>query len=514
MQKFNRFLYFLAFVKFILPFLLQSPVYEPHRDEFLYLIEGRHMAWGFMEVPPLLSVFAWLTNLFGGSMFWIKFWPSLFGALNFILVGKIILSLGGRYFALLLGFLPFVTGAYLRVHYLFQPNFLEIFFWTLIAYSYIRYIQTQKNKWLYILGVAIGFGMLSKYSVLFFTVSVLGGLLVTDQRKIFTNKHFYYAAAIGFLIFLPNLIWQIAYHFPVALHMKKLQRTQLQYISPSSFLAGQVMMNFACAFVWVTGLIWTAFASKAKPYRFIAWAYVFVIILLLLGHGKDYYALGAYPVLFAFGAYQLEQLTAKRVYFLRYVFIVFIAFIGYYSIPILLPIFKPTKLAEFYSERHLEKTGALRWEDLKNHPLPQDFADMIGWKTMAEETAKLYNSLPEEEKSKTVVKSDNYGLCGALNFYGPKLGLPQVFGYDASFLLWIPDTFHVRNVITVGEEMPDPKRDLLKYFESISIKYELRDSLAREDGSKILLWYHCNADTLSRFLKGEIAEKKKIFYGN
>ncbi|HLK29608.1 MAG TPA: glycosyltransferase family 39 protein [Puia sp.] len=514
MQKLNRLLFFFAFIKFILPFLLQSSFYEPHRDEFLYLAEGNHMAWGFMEVPPLLSVFAWLTNLFGGSMFWIKFWPSLFGALNFILTGKIIISLGGRYFALLLGFLPFVTGAYLRVHYLFQPNFLEIFFWTLIAYSCIRYVQTQKNKWLYVLGIAIGFGMLSKYSVLFFAVSVIGGLLITGHRQLFTNKHFYYAAAIGFLIFLPNLIWQFVYHFPVAIHMRKLQRTQLQYISPASFLIDQFMMNFACAFIWVVGLIWTGFSAKAKSYRFIAWAYVLVIVLLLLGHGKNYYALGAYPVLFAFGAYQFEQLTLKRIYFLRYVSVAFIIFIGYYSIPLLLPVFEPVKLAAFYRAKHLEKTGALKWEDLKNHPLPQDFADMIGWKTMAEQTAKLYNSLPEEEKMKTVVKSDNYGLCGALNFYGSKLGLPQVYGYDASFLLWIPDTFNVTNVITVGEEMPDPKRDLLKYFESISVKYELKDSLAREDGSKILLWYHCNADTLSRFLKTEIAEKKKIFYSN
>ncbi len=397
------------------------------------------------------------------------------------------------------------------MHYLFQPNFLEIFFWTLIAYSCIRYVQTQKNEWLYVLGISIGLGMLSKYSVAFFTVSILLGLLITNQRKIFANKHLYYAAGIALLIFLPNLIWQFAYHFPVAHHMKKLQETQLQYISPVGFLTDQLLMNLACVFVWVSGLLWTAFSRGAKQYRFIAWAYIFVIILLLIGHGKGYYALGAYPILFAFGAYRLEQLTKKRFYFLRYVNITFIAFISYHSIPLLLPLFEPAKLAAFYKERHLEKTGALKWEDLKNHPLPQDFADMIGWKTMAEKTAKVYNSLSQEEKNKTIVKSDNYGLCGALNFYGPKLGLPQVYGYDASFLLWIPDTFNVTNVITVGEEMPDSTKDVLKYFSSVSVKDELNDSLAREDGSKVILWYHCDAATLSKFLKDEIAQKKKLF---
>src|SRR6478672_12301175 len=106
MQQHNRFLYTLAFVKLILPFLLQSPIYEPHRDEFLYLAEGHHMAWGYMEVPPLLSVFAWFTHIFGNGMFWIKLWPSLFGAATFIVAGRIVLSLGGKSFSLILLFLP------------------------------------------------------------------------------------------------------------------------------------------------------------------------------------------------------------------------------------------------------------------------------------------------------------------------------------------------------------------------------------------------------------------------
>ena len=145
MQKHNRLLYFLALIKFILPYLLQNSYYEPHRDEFLYLSEGRHMAWGYMEVPPLLSVFAWFTNLFGGGMLWIKFWSSLFGAFTFIITGKIVLSFGGKSYALLLLFLPFIFGVFLRIQFFFQPNFLEVFFWTMLAFSIIRYIQTERK---------------------------------------------------------------------------------------------------------------------------------------------------------------------------------------------------------------------------------------------------------------------------------------------------------------------------------------------------------------------------------
>ena len=128
MKQANRLLFFLAALKFILPFLLQNGLYEPHRDEMLYVAEGNHLAWGFMEVPPLLSLLAWTTHLFNNNIFWLKFWPSFFGALTMIISGKIVLSLGGRSFAIFMLFLSFIVGAFLRMHFLFQPNFLEIFF--------------------------------------------------------------------------------------------------------------------------------------------------------------------------------------------------------------------------------------------------------------------------------------------------------------------------------------------------------------------------------------------------
>ena len=125
----KNFLFILAIIKLIVPFFLQNSFYQPHRDEYLYLAEAHHMDWGYMEIPPLLSVFAWITNFFGAGMFWIRIWPALFGALTFLLVGKIILSLGGRTFALFLGWLPFMIDGYMRLFFLFMPNFLDVFFW-------------------------------------------------------------------------------------------------------------------------------------------------------------------------------------------------------------------------------------------------------------------------------------------------------------------------------------------------------------------------------------------------
>jgi hypothetical protein len=507
MQKHYRLLYFLAIIKFILPFILQSSVYEPHRDEFLYLAEGHHMAWGFMEVPPLLSVFAWLTNWFGGSIFWIKFWPSLFGAFTFMITGQTILSLGGKSFALFLGFLPFIFGAYLRVHYLFQPNFLEIFFWTMIAYCLVRYTQTQKNRWLYVFGLSVGLGMMSKYSVAFFVVSILLGLLLTRQRKFFANKDFYYATIIALIIFLPNIIWQYIHHFPVVYHMKELLDTQLQYVSPVSFLADQLLMNFPCVFIWITGLYFVCFSRNAKPYRFIGLAYVFVIALLLIGHGKNYYSLGAYPILFAFGACQLERLTAMRFRILRYAFVIFPLFMSYYFVPILLPLFEPVKLAAFYKERHLEKTGALKWEDLRNHPLPQDFSDMLGWEEMAKKMATAYNMLDSDEKKHCTLFCDNYGIAGAVNYYGKKYGLPQAYSDNASFLYWMPDHLQIENLVLITDDQEEMKHPFVKEFAYAQVTDSVVNPFAREQGDLIILFKGANQKFAAYF--GRKMERKK-----
>ncbi len=510
MKTDNRvlFLYLFAILKFAFPFFLQNSIYEPHRDEFLYLSEGHHMALGFMEVPPLLSVFAWFTNLFGDSMFWLKFWPSFFGALTYILMRKIILSLGGRTFALFLAFLSLIFGAYLRVHFLFQPNFLEIFFWTLIAYHIIRYVQTGKNKWLLFAGVSVGLGMLSKYSVAFFVVSILIGLSLTKQRKIFRNRYLYYSLLIAFILFLPNLIWQYTRHFPVVFHMKELERTQLQYLSPVRFLIDQLIMNFPCVFIWLAGLWFVSFSHRSRPYRFLGWVYVVVIGLLLIGSGKNYYALGVYPVLFAFGAYRLEQLTAERFAVARYLFVIIPLSLSYWLIPIALPIFKPDKLAAFYKERHVEKLGVLKWEDQKNHPLPQDFSDMLGWEEMAKKMGAAYATLDSNEKKHTVLFCDNYGIAGAVNFYGKKYGLPEAYSDNASFLYWMPDHMHIDNLLLLTDDELEMQHPFIKDFVSAVVTDSITNPYARERGDLIIILKGAN-ESFNQMFKQKI-EKKKV----
>ena len=488
-ERLEYLMYILAAVKFVLPFLIQSSVYEPHRDEFLYLAEARHMAWGYLEVPPLMSVLAYGTNLLGGGLFWIRIWPSLFGALTYMLVGRLILHLGGKGFALVLGFLPFVFGYYMHVHYIFQPNFLEVFFWTLMAYGLMRHIQTHEPRGLYIAGIGLGLGMMSKYSVAFFFVSLLMGLLLTPERKVFRNRHFYFALLISLGIFLPNMVWQLVHGFPIVRHMKDLQSQQLDKVSQIGFLRDQLLFNLPGLCIWLAGLYWMSFSAHGKQYRFVCWAVVLVLAFLTMAHGKGYYGMGAYPILFGAGAVALENWAGARGWLVRYALVTYSVLTGVFINMIALPFMPPKQLAAFYAERPIfRRLGFLQWEDQKDHALPQDFADMLGWKEMTERVGKVYYALDDTERKQAVLDCGNYGEGGAVDYYGPALHLPPVTGDAASYLLWTPKDVYNNDVfILITDSRDDIHSDWIKQFRSASLMDSITTPDAREFGSYIIL---------------------------
>jgi hypothetical protein len=482
--------YLLALLKFILPYLIQNTIYEPHRDEFLYLAEGKHLAWGYLEVPPMMSVLGFLSNLLGASFFWIKFWPSLFGALTYILVARLIISFGGSWFALFLGFMPFVFGYFVHVHFMFQPNFLEMFFWTLMAYGLVRYIQTTKPTGLYIAGMGFGLGMMSKYSVLFFAAGLLIGLLLTNERKILRTRHFYFAMLIGIIIFSPNIIWQWEYGFPFIAQMKELQHQQLEKVSQVGFLTDQLVFNLPCIFIWVSGLYWVSLTPAGKPYRFIGWAVVIAMAIIVIGHGKGYYGMPAFPVLFGFGAVYLERLTVDRFSYLRYVLIIFTIITGCYLNTVTLPFLPPKQLADYYKRNPLfRELGFLRWEDQKDHPLPQDFADMLSWKEMTAKVAKIYDSFDAAQKSQTVVNcGGNYGEAAAIDYYGPLNHLSPTVGRAATYIFWTPlDFTKNNNFVMITDYRAELHEDYIKEFQNAELVDSISNPYAREYGTYIIL---------------------------
>jgi hypothetical protein len=269
-------------------------------------------------------------------------------------------------------------------------------------------------------------------------------------------------------------------------------------------------MNIPCVFIWLTGLWGLLFVKTLRDFRFVGFAYLFVIILLLVGHGKIYYSLGAYPVLFAFGAYQLERLTTSRARVWRYACVLIPAILGILIIPILLPVFQPGKLAEFYRKMDTKSTGALKWEDLRNHPLPQDFADMIGWEEMAQKMSRAYEMLDSNEKKHTILFCDNYGMAGAVTFYAGKYRLPGAYSDNASFLYWLPQKMHIDNLLLLTDDKNEMQHDFIKNFSSAVVTDSITTPMAREHGDLIILLKGANNE-FNQMFKEKIAKDKAAF---
>ncbi len=269
------------------------------------------MAWATAELPPVLSVLSFISNLFGGWSLLDKV-LALAGRGADLCAGRQdrdLTLLIGSVLRFMLGWLPFVFGYFLHVHFMLQPNFLEMLAWTAMAYGLILHVRIGKQVGLYIAGLAFGLGMLSKYSVAFFAAGLLVGLLLTPERRLLRNRHFYFAFIMSLLIFLPNLIWQGVYGWPIIHHMRELKQQQLDQVSRANFLIDQLSYNLPGLLIWVAGLYWLFFTREGKPYRFAGWAVLLVLVFLTVARGKSYYAMGVYPVLFGCGAVYLERLT-------------------------------------------------------------------------------------------------------------------------------------------------------------------------------------------------------------
>lgn len=501
-----------AVIKFLVPFLLIHPQFELHRDEYLYLADADHLAWGFIEMPPMLAVMGYLSKLMGGSVQSVYLWGSLFGALTIIVIGKIVIQLKGNSTAVFIACLAFLCSGFLRMNILFQPNFLDVFFWTLSSYFIICLIDSDNKKYLYYLGICFGLGILGKYTMAFYIIAFLVALVLTDKRKWLLKPDFSFAMLLGLAICSPNLIWQYQHHFPVMHHMDLLTNQQLRYNSRVDFLSNQLIMSLPSFFIWLGGLWYLIMKPNGRKHILIAFLYIGIIAILLYFNGKGYYAAAIYPTLMAFGGIWFSRLaTGKYTVWLNWFASVFMVAVAIITLPMAVPYMSPEKLADFYKTIHAENSSVLRWEDHKQHPLPQDFADMLGWKEMAEKTAKVYHSLPDSVKAQTMVYGDNYGEAGALSFYRKKLGLPEIYSDNASYVFWLPDHFTAKYFLFVTHYMPDEDDAFFNHWGKREIIDSVTQVYAREYRAKIVLYSHPD-DSVRIIAEQHILESKKQFH--
>ena len=443
---------YLAVAKFVFH-LLTATRYGIFRDELYYLACGEHLDWGYVDQPPLIGLVAWAArHLFGESLIGLRLLPAVAGAATVWLTGRITREMGGGAFAQGLAALAVAAvPIFLVMHHWLTMNAFEPLIWLGCAWCVVRAINRDEPRYWIGFGVLAGLGMENKYTTAFFILAIGIGLLLTSHRRFFSRREFWIGAAIGLSIFLPNLVWLVRHDFPFLELMHNIRSGHRDIVRPPlEFILDQVMIiNPVLSLLWIAGLVWLFFAAAGRRYRLFAIAYLIMLLSFIGLRGKNYYLGSVYPLLLAAGAVGFEQLTNARWKWSRVVYAVFVVASTVVLAPTVSPIFSPERAIAYQKALGLEPPRA---ENQTTGPLPQYFADEFGWEEMTRETARIYNSLGPEERSRTVIFANNYGEAGAIDFFGPRLGLPKAICNHQSYWLWGPRDFDGRSVIVLGSD--------------------------------------------------------------
>ncbi|MBD1394970.1 ArnT family glycosyltransferase [Mucilaginibacter glaciei] len=482
-----------------------------HRDEFLHLVLADHLDWGYKEVPPFIAILAKVTlSVFGDSVAAARVFPTIAAGIIIWLTGRITVELGGRRFAITVACLAMIfSPAFAASDYLFQPVVFDQLWWVLTVWLFTKYLNTADVRYLYWLGATVGLGMLTKYTMAFFTFSLIIGILISKERKLLFNRHVIISALIAVIIFLPNIIWQFAHHLPFITHMKELRETQLDHVKPLDFIKQQFLVNGLTIFIWLMGFAWLLLSFKLRRFRYLAIAYILIFLFLLEMNGKSYYLFGAYPMLFAAGGFAFERMLKRSYYVLRTAVILLFILPNILLLPLLLPILPFDTTIRFfaYTKEHLSLFNFVtRWEDQKQHSLTQDYADMLGWEEMAQKAAQAYHSLTPEQQKHAQIFADNYGEAGALHHFHNKYNMPDVVSLNSSFALWAPDNLDGKYIVYVDDDVNVEAR-LKPLIESYRQTGEVLTPLAREKGTRIYILTN-PSPKLNEVYKAELAKKR------
>jgi len=480
---------------------------EYHRDELLYFSLGLHPAAGYASLPPLTGWAAWLMkSIFGFSLFAVRFLPALLGGALIMLCAAIAKETGGsRYSSFLAGLGLLISIFYLRTYGMFQPVPIEIFLWTFAIYVIIRYINTNDDRFLLLFGIIAGISLLNKYLAAMLYIGLAAIIPFTRYREVFKRRMFWIGLGAGFLIFLPNFVWQIFRGFPVFHHMSQLYDTQLVHMDIKLFLTEQLLMPFAGSVFTIAGLISLLSGERIKKFRFLGFLALFVIIGLMLLKGKSYYTLGIFPLLITVGAVSYDYWFRPK--WLRIIFPVLLVLLTLPVVPIGLPVLPADGLVRYFDI--LEKKYGLqqgrRFEDGSIHSLPQDYADMLGWEEMASLANKAYQLI--DDKRSAFIYCENYGEAGAITVIGKKYGLPEAISFNESFQYWIPQQFNpdIKSVVYINDE---PGDDVKAIFRKITLIGKISNPDAREYGIGV---YLCEepAGSFNEFWKARLKEQAR-----
>ena len=423
--------------------------YGYFRDELYYIACSKHLAWGYVDQPPFsIALLALNRELLGDSLVALRWLPAFSGAATVVITGLLVRELGGGRFAQALACLcAVVPPVWLAVDHFFSMNAFDTLFWSLGALLLLRALAGGRSGTWVALGLVLGLGLLNKTSMLWFGGAAFVGVLLTGHRRALLTPWPWVAAALAALLFLPHVLWQVQNGWPTLEFMRNATQHKMIRTGLAAFWAQQVVvMNPATLPVWLVGLGALLVSRRA---RLLSIVFVLVAaILIASGSSRPNYLAVAYAPLFAAGAEAIERAaTGGRRGWLRPMALAEVALVGLPMMPMGLPLLPV--------ERHIAYMRALgariqAQEHTRESDLPHVFADMFGWEDMVRRVARVYQSLPAAERAKCAIYAYNYGEAGAIDFFGPRYGLPPAISSHNNYWLWGPRDATGEVVIIVG----------------------------------------------------------------
>jgi 4-amino-4-deoxy-L-arabinose transferase-like glycosyltransferase len=400
--------------------LLTGGRYGFHRDELATLDDARHLAWGYVAYPPITPFFGRVSlTLFGTSLVGFRFFAALAQAVAVLLTGLMTRELGGGRGAQLVAAtaaIPFTLAAGALMQYVS----FDYLCWVLTAYFVVRLLKTENPRWWLAIGCTIGLGMMAKYTMGFFVIGIVVGVVATNARGYFASKWLWAGVALSVVVFLPNLVWQAHHHFISLDFLRHIHERDIRWGRTKDFLPDQLELTLFAVPLWVAGLYYCLVAPAGRRFRMLAWMYLVPLLLFVLAKGRGYYLAAAYPMLYAAGSVWGEQwLRSLRPSWASGVRVVaWTALLANVALAIAftLPV-APVNSA--WWKRAVKIQG--------------DFREEVGWPELTQTVDQIRDALPAHDRARVGILAGNYGEAGAINLYGPRYQLPPAISGINSF---------------------------------------------------------------------------------
>ena len=440
---------------------IQHAGYGVFRDELYFIVCGRHLAWGYVDQPPVIPLVARISELLFGlhSLALFRTFASLAGGAEVAITGLLAWRMGGSRWAQALAMTAILLAPMaIGVSTTFSTSTFEPLFWMTVALATIelarladRGIRSGRTValWWVLLGVAAGVGLENKWNEVFFLTCLLAALLMTSQRKLLASKWFPIGITLLVLLILPNLLWEMQHHWATLelLHNDQINGKNV-HMGPLSFLLTQIqVLGPLMAPLWIGGILWLLFGRSARMLRFLGVTYVLYLPLMMVLHAKDYYLAAIYPLYFAAGAAG-RDLAFRKAWLRRGLTPAYVALNAAFIavlLPIILPVLPPAQFLAYQARIHVQPP---KTETALTAALPQFFADMLDWRQKADMLAAAWYSLPQAERPQAAIYTENYGDASAVNVYRPDV--PQAISAHQNYFFWGPRTYTGSVMIVFG----------------------------------------------------------------